>query len=252
MCCVVCALAKISNYYIKYLSYENCILTSYMRLLCLCMLCLSFRKSSTFVSMRIIQRHSSPVPTSASATPIASELVTRVSSYLANECQVRSHDKIGVCVSGGVDSMALMHLLHAIKQRSMPDLDIRIIHFNHKKRIESEEELEFVRGVSEGYGLEFHTRISNFSMESNQSNFHQAARDWRRRECALLADSWRKASSSSSSHSEPSRVRIASAHHADDQVETFFLRVLRGTHLSRLRGVSNPCILHIIDVCTVY
>lgn len=46
-----------------------------------------------------------------------------------------------LCVSGGSDSMAMMHLLSAVRQQYMPELHLEVIHFNHKQREESEMEV---------------------------------------------------------------------------------------------------------------
>lgn len=44
-------------------------------------------------------------------------------------------------VSGGCDSMAMLHLLQAVKHNFLPRLTLKVIHFNHKQREESEEEV---------------------------------------------------------------------------------------------------------------
>jgi tRNA(Ile)-lysidine synthase len=54
----------------------------------------------------------------------------------------------------------------------------------------------------------------------------QTARDWRRSECLKIL-------SSSSSSSSSDKV-IATGHHADDQIETFMMKLLRGVHISNL------------------
>jgi len=46
-----------------------------------------------------------------------------------------------VCVSGGSDSMALMHSLARIRDRKLLNMSIEVINFNHKKRIEADEEV---------------------------------------------------------------------------------------------------------------
>ena len=66
-----------------------------------------------------------------------------VYNFIKSSIGIKPGDAIVVGVSGGPDSMALLHILKSLKS----DLDIRIIcaHINHKKRKESEEEEEDVR-----------------------------------------------------------------------------------------------------------
>lgn len=46
-----------------------------------------------------------------------------------------------LCVSAGSDSMAMLHLLQAVKQRLFQQLDLHVVNFNHKARKESDEEV---------------------------------------------------------------------------------------------------------------
>ena len=68
---------------------------------------------------------------------------------------------------------------------------------------------------------------SSSSSLSSSSSIQEISRNWRRSECLKIL----KTASSSSSSSD--RV-IATAHHADDQLETFMMKFLRGVHISNL------------------
>lgn len=46
-----------------------------------------------------------------------------------------------LCVSGGSDSISLLHLTVAVCQRLQPPLQVEVIHFNHNLRAESSEEV---------------------------------------------------------------------------------------------------------------
>lgn len=54
---------------------------------------------------------------------------------------VKSHTTLLLCISGGSDSMAMLHIMHQIKSKMIPDLNLQVIHFNHKVRVESEVEV---------------------------------------------------------------------------------------------------------------
>ncbi len=64
-------------------------------------------------------------------------------------------DRVGVAVSGGIDSVALLRLL--IELRSELGMVLSVVHFNHKLRgAESDADQEFVAGLAREYGLEFY------------------------------------------------------------------------------------------------
>ena len=65
---------------------------------------------------------------------------SRVLDYLSNSCKIAANSYILISVSGGVDSMALLHILSRISQKKMP-LNLEVISFNHKLREESDEEV---------------------------------------------------------------------------------------------------------------
>ena len=65
---------------------------------------------------------------------------SRVFQYLSDRCQVAANSHILISVSGGVDSMAMLHILSKISQKRMP-LDLEVISFNHKLRDESNDEV---------------------------------------------------------------------------------------------------------------
>jgi tRNA(Ile)-lysidine synthase len=124
--------------------------------------------------------------------------------------------KILVAVSGGVDSMVLLHLLKKLSTASRWDLTV--VHFNHQLRGKASDSDEtFVRKAAAAMKLPFvveRADVKKFAKESKLS-IEMAARKLRHEFLARVARQ-RKIKT------------IALAHHADDQVELFFLRLLRG------------------------
>ncbi len=130
--------------------------------------------------------------------------------------------RIIVCVSGGSDSVALLHLLHKLSKLLF--LELHILHFNHQLRPESDQEQRFVKTLAENLQIPFYSKKNN-DFFKGQSGFQELAREWRIFESHNLLESLRG-------------DYIATAHHAEDQIETLLLKLLRGVHISKLQGMS--------------
>ncbi|WP_223069017.1 tRNA lysidine(34) synthetase TilS [Paenibacillus caui] len=134
---------------------------------------------------------------------------------------------IVVAVSGGPDSVALLHILSLISQDESAALRLVVAHVNHGFRpAESAEEAEFVRGLAKKYGCPFELAeldVPSYMKESGMGG-QEAARELRYRFLHQVADKYGAAS-------------IALAHHGDDQAETVLLRLLRGSGLTGLGGM---------------
>ncbi|MFU1796705.1 tRNA lysidine(34) synthetase TilS [Paenibacillus azoreducens] len=136
------------------------------------------------------------------------------------------HDVIVVAVSGGPDSVALLHVLHQISIRHVP-LKLVCAHVHHGLREESEHEEELVRNLARELDIPFElARIDVPSyMKESGKGFEEAARDQRYAFLHETARRWNAAS-------------IALAHHADDQAETVLMHLLRGSGLGGLKGMK--------------
>lgn len=147
---------------------------------------------------------------------------------LVGACRVRDSSQLLLCVSGGVDSMALLHLLATVKHSRMPSLSLSVINFNHKLRPESDEEAQFVSSLANEYGLPYFQREMPQEMRERVAaigGVQNSAREWRRSETLEITRQWDFASQGSG---------IVTAHHSDDQVETTLLKLMRGAHISKL------------------
>ncbi len=137
----------------------------------------------------------------------------------------RDGERVLVAVSGGVDSMALLHILH----RLAPEHGWRltVAHFNHKLRgRESDADEKLVRETANKMRLQFITDAGDVKAHSMTSgvSIEMAARELRH---AFLARTARKLKIKT----------VGLAHHADDQVELFFLRLFRGASIEGLAGM---------------
>jgi len=138
---------------------------------------------------------------------------------------LRKGDRLIVGVSAGVDSMVLLHLLNALRQEF--DLSLIVAHLNHGLRpVESEKEAVLVRQESLRLGLP--SEYEEFNVKGYQEASGSSLQDAGRRARFHFFHNLLKKYGGN---------KIAMGHHADDQVETILLRLLRGSGLKGLKGM---------------
>lgn len=138
-----------------------------------------------------------------------------------------------VSVSGGADSISLAVLLDRIIRRIHAPWILEVLHFNHGLRAESTEEEAFVITFARRHDLVVHVRHASTDRFEGHGSLQDAARNWRRSESlALLHSRLQTLNVGGAEHGV-----VMLAHHADDQVETRLLRLLRGAHIARLSGM---------------
>ncbi len=159
-----------------------------------------------------------------------SDLIQRVEANILERKLFKPGASILVAVSGGMDSMVLLHLLAEIAPRHRWQLTVA--HFNHQLRGRSSDADErLVRKTARRLKLKCMVESADVRSFAADMAFsiEMAARATRH---AFLAGA----------AVEHGAKVIALAHHADDQVELFFLRLLRGAGSQGLAGMSwqNP------------
>ena len=125
------------------------------------------------------------------------------------------HD-VAVAVSGGVDSLVLLHLLH--RTQSAHGGKLMVMSADHGLRKESEGEVEGVRAVAKALDLPF--VAVRLSIEPGP-NLAERARDARKDALNKLGTD-----------------RVATGHHEDDQAETVLYHLMRGAGMRGLRGMQ--------------
>ena len=132
--------------------------------------------------------------------------------------------KTVVAVSGGADSLCLLHLLASLACDLR--VSLHIVHVHHGLRIESDREAVAIKKMAIRFGLP--VTICRVNVQAMQKNVGTSLQDAARRVRygALL----RVARRVGASH-------IAMAHHRDDRVETFLMRLLSGSGLDGLKGI---------------
>ena len=149
----------------------------------------------------------------------------RVLHAIRESRMLPSGARVGVAVSGGADSVALLRLLENLKANL--GITLAIVHFDHSLRgAESTADAEFVDALARTSGLEcIHAREDVAAeAERNRWNLEDAARRMR------YAFFERVVASGGA-------TRIAVAHTADDQAETVLAHLIRGTGPAGLAGI---------------
>ncbi len=133
-------------------------------------------------------------------------------------------ERVVTAVSGGPDSLCLLHLLHMLEPQHGGLL--HVAHLDHRLRPESEAEAAYVAEIARGWGLPITVESVDVPalMAREGLSLEDAAR--RARYCFLLRVATRVGASA-----------IALGHTRDDQVETILMHLLRGTGLAGLRGM---------------
>ena len=145
---------------------------------------------------------------------------------------MQSGDRVLAMVSGGADSLCLLHLLAA----GRPDLgiDVAAFHLHHGMRGEAADaDVEFLRGICENLRLPLEVaRVDVPAMAEERGVGLEEAGRRARYEAAGDAARQRHCN------------RIATGHTADDQAETVLMRILRGTGIDGLAGIPPSRLLN--------
>jgi tRNA(Ile)-lysidine synthase len=145
--------------------------------------------------------------------------------HLMADHRISAGKRIGVAVSGGADSVALLRLL--IELRKELGIVLSVVHFNHKLRGKaSDADEKFVAKLAGQYRLPFFVDRENVGAKAKQqrANLEDTARRSRYAFFDRLA-------------AEGQLDRVAVAHTADDQAETVLSHILRGTGIAGLGGI---------------
>jgi len=136
---------------------------------------------------------------------------------------VSKQDRLLLGVSGGIDSMVMLHALLFLKYQ------VTVSHINFKLRgLDSDEDANLVEEVCKVYQVPFllkETDTKKFAADKNL-NTQLAAR-------LIRYDWWENL------HDDGKFKFVATAHNLDDQIESFFINVLRGTGMKGLQGITS-------------
>ena len=133
-----------------------------------------------------------------------------------NKNNINIDSPVICAVSGGADSVVLIHILH--------DLGYKVIlaHVNHHKRLQSELEEERMKYLAETLNVPF--ELLSYHYDGND-NFHNDSHNARYNFFRSLCKKY-------------NTNIIATAHHSDDQIETVLMKILEGSNLYGYGGIA--------------
>ena len=137
---------------------------------------------------------------------------------------INSNNRFILGLSGGIDSMALLHLIKNFKDdKKNIYVNCMPIIIDHNLRDESEYEAKEAKKISQNLG--FYTQIKKIKSSKPKGNIQNWARKQRRniliQKCLDLS------------------ANLILGHHFDDQAETMFMRIIRGSALDGLSGMNE-------------
>jgi len=160
------------------------------------------------------------------------EITQKIIQAACDGQNIHDNPTIVLGLSGGPDSVFLLHLLASLQVK------IVAAHLDHEWRVESGEDVEFCMQLCQNLGVDFVTSKA----EALNFNFNGSKEDLGRRMRRFFFEQVLARNNGNF---------IALAHHAQDQQETFFMRLIRGTTLSGLgcmASIDGKYIRPLLDV----
>lgn len=128
--------------------------------------------------------------------------------------------RICLAVSGGVDSMVLLDLA----SRSWPRAQMVVAHYHHNCRAGASEDQAFVARQADQRHLPFHTATcpEQWEGKADEASLRRYRRKFLKKVAQETRCDW-----------------LFTAHHANDQLETLLMRLMRGTGVEGLRSIPR-------------
>ena len=149
-------------------------------------------------------------------------------------------DKVVLGLSGGPDSVCLLHILYRLKEKM--NIEVYAAHLNHQIRgIEAQQDALYISQICEDLGITSFVKSVNVPQycKENGLSLEEGARKLR---YEMFEEIKEKTKSN----------KIAIGHNLNDQAETVLMRIMRGTGLQGLKGIAyirdNEIIRPILDI----
>lgn len=153
--------------------------------------------------------------------PVEEQVYNCIKKYkLINE-----RDKLLIGVSGGPDSICLLHVLNSLKEKLK--FEIYVAHVNHMIREEADSETKYVQEFCKNLGIECF--VKKFDVQEYASKHKIGTEEAGRNIRYEFFDEVAK---------KVLVNKIATAHNSNDKAETVLLNILRGSGLSGLKGIE--------------
>ena len=153
-----------------------------------------------------------------------SELSAQVRQTIRSARLLRSGERVLIGVSGGADSVALLHLL--VRFQDAWRLRVAVVHVDHQLRPESAQDAAFVEELARRLKVPVTIVVRDVreAMRRQGWSLEDGARRLRYEAFQAVATRW-------------AATKLALAHTADDQAETVLMRLLRGAGLTGLSAI---------------
>ena len=156
---------------------------------------------------------------------MTADFVRQMHRFMLRHAMIESGETVVVAVSGGADSLALLHGLHAL--RSQLNCRLHVAHLNHCLRPGADEDADFVRQHAADLELpciiqrvEVPLLIKQWKL-SVEAGARRARYQFYEEVCAQIG-----------------ATKVALGHHQDDTAETVLMNLIRGSGSDGLKGIS--------------
>lgn len=153
-------------------------------------------------------------------------MLDKVIDYIKENELIQQNDKILVALSGGPDSVCLLHILYELKNKF--NLTLGAIHINHMLRgKEADNDEKYIGKLCDELGINHYVKRINIEYVAKSENvsLEVAGRNERYKAFEEIKTKYEY-------------NKIAVAHNSNDQAETILMRVMRGTGLEGLTGIK--------------
>ena len=153
----------------------------------------------------------------------------KVYDYISENHMIEAGDEVLVGVSGGADSVCLFFLLQKL-QEQIP-FHLTVMHINHSLRQTAQRDENFVKDLCEAYNVDFVKQKVDvpYLVKTKGLSVEEAARIARYEAFSKQAKILQEKNNTC--------VKLAVAHHINDQAETVLFHLFRGCSLTGLRGM---------------
>lgn len=156
---------------------------------------------------------------------MSGNLIKKINIFIKEKTLIPENSTIIIGLSGGPDSVFLLQVLAHL--RAEKNLTLIAAHLDHGWRAESKNDVQFCNDRAASYNVPIIVKtLNNLNLEIK---FNGSKEEIGRKARRAFFESLAK---------EYNASAIALAHHADDQMETFFIRMVRGTSLAGLAGMK--------------
>lgn len=151
-------------------------------------------------------------------------MLKKIQNTIDKYNMLQSGDKVVVAVSGGPDSLVLLHVLYQLRKQY--HIKLSVAHYNHLLRPDAHQDAAFVSALAEKLQLPFYLGEGNVAQyaKAKKLSIQVAARDLRYQFLDRIV-------------TETNSQKLALAHQLDDQGETVVMHFLRGPSPRGLAGI---------------